>query len=176
MSTAGWKALFVLTMVGMLAACAGPGPGKSALSPQARSNIAIRSVTVDVSAIGQSTDGRQVGAATVKRVLEDKAASLVGLGIGSIPTRVEIKLESVNVITAGQIIMIGGESVMAGKVTLVDARDGSIIIPATRIDAGGGGWVLGGLIAAATKDDADKELQDMSTEFVSRTKKLILGV
>jgi len=160
----------------LLTACAGAGPESSVLDPASRNAINIQAVTVDVSAIGATTEGREVPATAVNRILEDEAAKLVGRGTGSTPTRVAIRLESVNLISAAQSIMIGGESIMKGTVSLVDARTGRVIITPREIDAGGGGWVLGGFVGAATRDDPATELRQMSEEFVDRTGVLIFGL
>ena len=170
------KRSFLLGLGMLLAACAGAGPTESVLDETSRSAVVIQSVTVDGSALGATTDGQQVPASTAVRILEAEATRLVGQGSGATPTVVAIKLESVNLISAAQSILIGGESVMKGTVSLLNASTGQVIIPPQEIDAGGGGWVLGGILGAATRDDPATELRQMSAEFVDRAQVLILGM
>ncbi|PXW66425.1 hypothetical protein C7964_10967 [Loktanella sp. PT4BL] len=170
------KRSFLLGLGLLLAGCAGAGPTESMLDEASRNSVVIQSVSVDGSALGATTEGQQVPSSTAVRILEEEAARLVGQGAGATPTVVVIKLESVNLISAAQSILIGGESVMKGTVSLVNARNGQVIIPPQEIDAGGGGWVLGGIVGAATRDDPATELRQMSAEFVDRTQVLILGM
>lgn len=160
----------------LLTACAGAGPTESVLDETSRGSVVIQSVSVDGSALGATTDGQQVPSSTAVRALEAEAARLVGRGNGTTPTVVVMKLVSVNLISAAQSIVIGGESVMKGTVSLLNASTGEVIIPPQEIDAGGGGWVLGGIVGAATRDDPVTELRQMSAEFVDRAQVLILGM
>ena len=160
----------------MLSACASSGPTGSVLSPESQGSVVIQSVSVDSGAMGETTDGQQVPTSSVVRLLEEEAQRLVGRGEGSTPTRLMIELESVNLISAAQSAMIGGESIMKGTVSLVDARNGRVIIPPQSIDSGGGGWVMGGLIGAATRDDPATELRQLSREFIDRAGVLVFGV
>jgi len=102
-------------------------------------------------------------------------AQLKGQGRGNRKVRAILSVNSVNIITAGQSIVVGGESVMTGTVALVDARTGQTILSPTRLSSGGGGWVAGGLIAVAIRDDAATELRQMSNEFVARARILTVG-
>jgi hypothetical protein len=170
------KRTFLLGFGMLLAACAGPGPSESVLDVTSRNAVVIQSVTVDSSALGATTDGQQVPISTVVRILEEEATRLVGQGSGATPTVVAINLESVNLISVAQSIFIGGESVMKGTVSLLNARTGEVIVPPQEIDSGGGGWVLGGIVGAATRDDPATELRQMAEEFVDRTQVLILGM
>ena len=159
-----------------LAACAGPAPTESVVSEATRAQISISAVNVDVSAIGPTTKGRQVPAAAVEAELTNSANALLrGRGAGNVPALATLTLTEVNIITIGQSMLVGGESVMKGTLTLSNARTGDIIIPPTEITSGGGGWVAGGVIAAATRDDPATELRQMSQEFAARAKILVFG-
>ncbi len=159
-----------------LAACAGPAPTTSALDAASRDNIVIADVAVDVAKMGAQTQGRPVPSSSVKSLLEREAASqLRGQGKGNRKVRAVLAIDNVNIITAGQSILVGGESTMSGTVSLVDPRSGQTLLAPTKVTSGGGGWVAGGLIAAATRDDAATELRQMSNEFVARARILTVG-
>lgn len=164
-----------LTVV-LLAACAGPAPEGSSLEPDVRKDIRIARVTVDTSTIGTETEGRAVSTDTVQKILLSTAEGiLVGAGGGARSVDVEIGLSSVKIISAGQAMVLGGESIMKGKFRLRDTETREILVPPTEIEAGGGGWVLGGLVAAATLDDPRTELRDLSQEFSDRVMIAVFG-
>lgn len=167
---------FLLGLGILVSACAGQGPTASVLDAASRNAVTIQSVAVDSRAMGATTDGQNVPTSTAVRILEEEAQSLVGRGEGRTPLHLILTLESVNLISAAQSILIGGESVMRGTVTVVDARSGEVIVAPQRIDAGGGGWVLGGIVGAATRDDPVTELRQMSQEFVERAGVLVFGI
>ncbi|MEL6119044.1 MAG: hypothetical protein AAFR49_05120 [Pseudomonadota bacterium] len=159
-----------------LAGCAGPAPTGSVLEETSRANLKIVGTDVSVDKIGLSTKGRPVPADRVDQLVTAFAQQgLVGQGAGAREVNAVIDLESVNVITAGQSILIGGESVMAGKLSLVDARTGDELMPPTDVRAGGGGWVLGGFVAVAARDEAETEVSQMAQRFVERSKTLVFG-
>ena len=159
-----------------LAACAGPAPTGSVLEETSRANLKIVGTDVSVDKIGLSTKGRPVPADRVAVLVTAFAQQgLVGQGAGAREVNAVIDLESVNVITAGQSILIGGESVMAGKLSLVDARTGDELMPPTDVRAGGGGWVRGGFVAVAARDEAETEVSQMAQRFVERSKTLVFG-
>lgn len=160
----------------VLSACAAPGPTASVLDASSQEAVQIRSVSVSGAGMGATTSGEQVPTASVVAILEEEAQRLVGRGDGQTPTRVVIELESVNLITAAQSMLLGGESVMKGTVSLVDARDGRVILPPRAVESGGGGWIMGGLLGAASRDDPATELKQLSQEFVTRASVLIFGV
>ncbi len=170
------RSFIVVCAMAALSACAGPPPKTAALDAASRDKLQITQVTVDVSKIGAKTQGRPVAAADVKsHVTQSANAMLRNHGSGPRQARAELTVDSANVITAGQSMLIGGESIMSGTVALVDVKTGAQIMPATEITSGGGGWAGGGLIAVATRDDATTEVRQMSQEFVSRARILVFG-
>lgn len=167
--------LFGATALG-LSACAGAPPKESALDAAMRSDVRITDVVIDVAKMGDKTTGRPVPASDVNAVMQQVAdGQLKGLGTGRRAVRVKIDVTSVNVINATQSILVGGESVMRGTLTLVDTQSGEVVLPATVVTSGGGGWVSGGLIAVATREQASTELVQMSHEFVARSRTLVFG-
>lgn len=170
------RSFIAIFAVALLGACAGPAPKQSAIDSVTRANLRITDVTVDVSGMGTKTQGRAVSSATVQRTVgESGRIMFVGHGKGSRNARAVLAVDNVNIITAGQSIMIGGESTMSGTVSLVDARTGERILPPTKVTSGGGGWAAGGLIAVATRDDANTEVRQLSQEFVARSRILVFG-
>lgn len=170
------KRFAALAAMAFLAACAGPAPTGSSLEETTRESVRVTGVTVDVSDMGAMTAGRPMSAADVKTAVESATtAAIVGQGSGSRDTRANVRITSVTIIDVGQAALIGGESVMKGTVSLVDARSGNVILAPVEISAGGGGWVLGGLIAAATLKEPAEELRIVSAEFASRARTVILG-
>ena len=166
----------ILFVVLLMAACAGPAPKGSSLDAAVSKNITIASVKVDASAIGEKTEGRAVSVETVQSILQSTAdATLVGAGNGPRSADIEIALSSVKIITSGQAIVLGGESIMKGQFRLRDAITGEVLIPATKIESGGGGWVLGGLVAAATLEDPRTELRELSQKFSDRVLVAVFG-
>ena len=160
----------------LVSACAGAGPTTSALDASVRSGIRISDVTVDVSAIGAQSQGRPVPAATVKSsVAQSTATYLKGQGTGTRNVRADVVITSVSLITAGQSMIIGGESIMRGTLSLVDAQTGDMVLPATQISAGGGGYAVGGIIAVATRDDVDTEMKQLAQQFAARAHVLVFG-
>ncbi|MEM9263800.1 MAG: hypothetical protein AAGA22_09490 [Pseudomonadota bacterium] len=171
-----FRILFCGLALSGLAACAGSAPSDSALDAASRANISISDVVVDVSKVGAKTKGRAVPASSVKGFLElESAAKLVGHGRGKTPVKAVLNIESVSIITAGQSLIVGGESVMSGTVSLIDVKSGETVLAPQKLSAGGGGWTGGGLVAVATRDDAATEARQMSGEFVSRARILTLG-
>lgn len=159
-----------------VSACAGAAPKESVLEEATRSNLRITEVVVDVSKMGEKTKGRAVPAANVKAALQQASDALLkGQGSGKRAARANIDVTSVVVINGAQSVLIGGESVMRGTITLVDAKTGAVIVPASELTAGGGGWVAGGIIAAATQEDPATELRQMSQEYASRARTLVFG-
>ena len=170
------RTFIALCAAGLLSACAGAPPTESVLDTATRSSLRIVEVDVDVSAMGPQTKGRIVPASNVKASVSEASNGLLrGKGKGPRAARAEIAISDVSIITAGQSIVIGGESLMQGTLRVVDARTGQQIVPPTEIVSGGGGWVAGGLIAAATRDDAYTEVRQMSLEFASRAQVLLFG-
>ncbi|QFT91881.1 hypothetical protein FIU86_03440 [Roseovarius sp. THAF9] len=167
--------LFGVMAVG-LAACAGPAPKESLLNEASRSNLRITEVVVDVSNMGEKTKGRAVSSESVKSLVTQSAnVMLRGQGNGPRAARAELSVDDVNIITAGQSMLIGGESTMTGSLSLVDPRTGDVLLPPAKVSSGGGGWAAGGIIAVATRDDASTELRQMSQEFVARSRILVFG-
>ncbi|MHA3913703.1 hypothetical protein [Halovulum sp. GXIMD14793] len=165
--------LFAVAAV-LLSACAGGAPKKAALSPEQAATLSVVDATVDVSAMGPNTEGRAVSAATVKRELESKAYLLKHRG-GPRATRAIVRIENVNVINAAQSLLIGGESVMRGTVSLVDARTGAVIVPPVKLSSGGGGYVAGGIFGAASMEDRGTEVRQMATKFMQRARLALTG-
>ncbi|QBF30102.1 hypothetical protein [Thalassococcus sp. S3] len=160
----------------VLAGCAGVSPTASVIDAPIRDTLRVTDASVDVSAMGPTTAGRQIATPSVKAALErDLNATLVGQGQGTRNVRAVVAMQSVNIITAGQSILIGGESVMKGTLSLVDARTGAVILEPTEITSGGGGWAAGGLVAVATREDSATELNQMSLEFARRARVLVFG-
>ncbi len=170
-----FRIFFGLLAATLLTACAGAGPKGSALDDATRNSLRIEAVAVDISALGGVTQGQSASANSVKQIFKREAKKIVGTGPGPVPALINVRLGSVNLISTAQSLLIGGESVMKGTVTVLDRRNGNVIIPATVIDAGGGGWVLGGVVAAATRDDPATELRQMSQEYVDRIRVLVFG-
>jgi len=171
-----FKPIGAILVALVVAACAGPAPKGSSLEPDVSKNIRIASVKVDTTTLEGETEGRPVSASTVQSILQSTAnETLVGAGGGARSADIEIALSSVKIISGGQAVMLGGESIMKGQFRLRDAVTGEVLIPATKIESGGGGWVLGGLIAAATLDDPRTELRDMSQEFSDRIMIAVFG-
>ncbi|MEO0893986.1 MAG: hypothetical protein AAFY35_15400 [Pseudomonadota bacterium] len=159
-----------------LAACAGADPTASVLDDVSRNAIKVTGANVIVTRMGDTTTGRVVASDRVQELLESYARqNLVGQGTGTRNVNALIDIESVNVINGAQSILIGGESVMAGSLSLVDARSGQVVMPPRNLKSGGGGWVLGGPLAVAVRDEADTEVAQMSQRFVERSKILIFG-
>lgn len=170
------RIFLALIAAGSLAACAGPAPTESVLNVATRSNLQISQVTVDVSEMGARSKGRAVPAGAVKAMVSDAGNALLrGQGNGPRKARAELVVEDVNIITAGQSMLIGGESTMSGRLKLVDAKTGQPILESSTITSGGGGWVGGGLVAVATRDDPTTEMRQMSIEFASRARVLVFG-
>ncbi|MCV2872097.1 hypothetical protein OEZ71_07290 [Defluviimonas sp. WL0050] len=159
-----------------LSACAGPAPKAAAISAEAQRSINVTQVTVDVAPIGAASQGRVLSARQIEAAVQ-KAANdvLVGVGRGNRRSRLHIEIESVNILSAGQAFMIGGESVMEGRVTIRDIQSGAVLMPPTKVSSGGGGWVPGGLIAVATLDEPEVELRQLSQEFAARIWTLVEG-
>ncbi len=158
----------------VLSACAGSAPTKAVLPAETIAQISIVDTSVDVSAIGAQTEGRAVPAARVEAALKAEAGQLRFAG-GPSNTRAVVKIASVNVLSAGQAVLLGGESVMSGTVALVDARTGATIVAPQKISAGGGGYVLGGVIGAASLEDRDVEVAQMAKEFMRRARIALVG-
>lgn len=164
--------LGVLTVMG----CAGPAPKEAAISDSLGNSIIISSVSVDVSALGGQTEGRPYPVAEVKRIFEDTGRSeLIDEGAGTRRVQVIVRLASVKIIDAAQSVMIGGESVTKGTILIADARTGQVLMQPQEVTAGGGGWVLGGLMAAASLESEETEVRQMAEEFFDRSKVIIFG-
>lgn len=167
---------WVILLAVAVSACSGAAPTGSALDPASRANIVISDVRVDTSKMGANTAGRQVPTTTVQSMVQREAdVQLRGQGPGPRQARAILAQESVNIITAGQSILVGGESVMRGTVALQDVNTGETILALKESSSGGGGWTGGGLVAVATRDDAGTELRQMSNEFAARSRILLLG-
>ena len=166
-----------LPLLGVLSACAGPAPQRAKLEKDLAQRVRITSVSVDTSALGKATgSGRSVPARDVKAALERASKSrLVGLGGGSNPATVILRLTSVDLITAAQSYVIGGESVMRGTVAVVETSNGRILMEPVKVSSGGGGWVLGGLVGVLTMDETAVEVEQLSNEFAKRAATLIAG-
>ncbi|QHQ33794.1 hypothetical protein [Algicella marina] len=158
----------------VLGACAGAAPTKAVLPAETIAQISIVDTTVDVSTIGPQTAGRTVSAADVKAALEREAGVLRFEG-GAAATRAQVEITSVNVLTAGQALLVGGESVMRGTVTLVDVATGRTLVTPQEISSGGGGYVLGGIIGAASLEDPKIEVAQMAKEFMRRARLALVG-
>ncbi|MCV2867882.1 hypothetical protein OEW28_04515 [Defluviimonas sp. WL0002] len=156
--------------------CAGPAPQGAAIDEAVQRSIKITQVSVDVSMIGPASKGRPLSTAQIETAVR-KAANdvLIGAGQGDRSARVHIELEAVNIISAGQAFMLGGESVLQARVMIRDLRSGTVLLPPTQVSAGGGGWVPGGLIAVATLEEPEVELRELSQELASRIWTLIEG-
>jgi hypothetical protein len=171
-----YKPIGALLATLVIAACAGPAPEGPSLEATVSKSIHVENVKVNVSAMGAQTEGRAVSAATVQSILQSTAdEALVGAGSGPRSTEIEIDLSSVKIITSGQAFMLGGESIMKGQFRLRDSNTGEVLIPATMIEAGGGGWVLGGIVAAATLDDPRTELRELSQKYTDRIMVAVFG-
>ncbi|MEO0914544.1 MAG: hypothetical protein AAFY59_16435, partial [Pseudomonadota bacterium] len=140
----------------VLSACAGAAPTTAVLPAETIAQISIVDTTVDVSAMGPQSSGRAVSAADVKAAVEREAGILRYAG-GPANARAFVAITSVNVLSAEQTLLVGGESVMEGTVTLVDAQGNQLLTP-QKITAGGGGYVLGGVIGAASLEDKNVEV------------------
>jgi len=165
-----------LLFTALLSGCSANGPTASALDPKMRGGVKIEGVQVNYMEMGASTDGRKVGVSKVEKIFDQESERLVGLGDGMGMVTLYIAITSIRIIDGPQSVLLGGESIMKGNVTVSDKDTGHIILPATEIEAGGGGWVLGGFVGAMTMDDPATELRQMSEEFVDRIQVLILGV
>ena len=171
------RSFLLIPLLGLSTACAGPAPQRAALETELLQRIRISAVSVDTSALGETTgSGRTVFTKEVKASVEKAAKSrLVGLGGGSQRATAVITLTSVNIISAGQAYVIGGESVMRGTVSVIDPSNGETLMKPVKLSSGGGGWVLGGLVAVVTMEDVNTELGQLSLEFSERAATLIAG-
>ena len=167
--------LFGVLLAGV-AGCAGPAPTGSTLDAATQGNLSVSQVVVDVSNIGKSSAGRVVPAETVKAQLQASGNKwLRGQGKGPRNARAVLTVKSISLITAAQSLLVGGESVMTGTVHLVDSRSGAVIMPPRKLSSGGGGWVLGGVVAVATRDSAQEEVKQLSERFAGNARTLIFG-
>lgn len=171
------KPTIALVTTLVIVACAGPAPKEAILDPETSKDIQIAAVVVDTSLLGPLTKGRPVPVSKVQTILEITARQVLVEHQDDIrDADIHIELTSVDIISGGRAIVIGGESIMKGSFILLDSKTGKTLIPPTRIEAGGGGWVLGGLAAAATLDDPDVEIRELSLEFARRIRTALFGV
>lgn len=169
------RSLLLLPLLGVVSACAGPAPRRAALEADLLQRIKITGVNVDVSSLSSIRGGRRpVTAQDVKAAVEKEAKPrLVGLGGGTQQATAVIRLTSVDLMTAAQAYLIGGESVVRGTVSVVDNGSGQTLMAPENVSSGGGGWVLGGVMGVLTMDDTDVEIQQLSAEFANRAATLI---
>ncbi|MEM8793915.1 MAG: hypothetical protein AAGE80_20060 [Pseudomonadota bacterium] len=167
------RGFIALPLVAALAACAS-GPPPAALSPEQAAEISIVETSVDLSSVGPTTSGREVGIDVVERAFDERQDFLLS-GDGGRDARAELVVQNVNIITAGQSLFLGGESIMIGTVSLVDVADGAQIVAPVRIESGGGGYVLGGVIGALTLEDGDKEVQILTDRFLANAQAALVG-
>ena len=163
--------LLLISAAAVLSACAGSAPTTGALAPTEVSTLSVAAdaAEIDISALGAVTGGREAPTSVVAAALErNKAAlELVSPGRNAIPV---VTMTSVDLITSAQTIFIGGESIMKGTVSLIDAETREVIVEPVEIEAGAGGYVLGGFLGVATREGDDEEIEKMAAEFMQRAR------
>ncbi|MEM7238849.1 MAG: hypothetical protein AAF501_13650 [Pseudomonadota bacterium] len=162
-----------LAFVAVLGACADLAPKGPALSPELARSITVEEVEVEVLVV-DVTSGREIPAAEVQRVLEASTDSLL-LSFGARKSVMELRVTEVNILSVGQALFLGGQSVMSRDVALIDRETGNFIVQPITIDSRGGGWAPGGLIGVATMDDRDVELQQLANRFVAQARSAVFG-
>ena len=160
----------------LLSACAASAPTTGALvaSQIADLSVASDAAEIDISALGPVTGGREAPSRLVAEALDRNRGSLELLSDGRPATPI-VTITGVNLITTAQTLLIGGESVMSGTVALVDQETGAVIVQPVEIESGAGGYVLGGVIGAATRDGDDEEIENMAREFMRRARIALYG-
>lgn len=171
-----FRALIALSFAALLSACAGSAPTTGVLAADQLETISVSAdaTKIDISALGLVTGGREARSQYVAEALERRKSGLELLRPGRPATPI-ITITSVNLITTAQTMLIGGESIMRGTVALEDAETGAVIVPPVEIEAGGGGYVLGGIIGAVTRDGDQEEISKMSAEFIKRARVALYG-
>lgn len=160
----------------LLSACAASAPTTGALAPSEVSAISVANdaAEIDISALGATTSGREAPSSLVADALEKNKTALELLSPGKAAKPI-IRITDVSLITTGQTILIGGESIMKGTVSLLNAETGAVIVEPVAIEAGAGGYVLGGLVGVATRDSDQAEIDKMAAEFMQRARIALYG-
>ncbi|KGJ05887.1 hypothetical protein SAMN04487972_13819 [Paracoccus halophilus] len=168
------KLLAALAVGAALAGCAGSAPDKAALTAEQTQLYTAQRADIDVSAVAEGSRGRKVSAEEIKAALESRS-NLVKWRGGRTEAVVSIKVTSVNILSAGQSMMLGGESVMLGTVALLDARSGEPIVAPIEISSGGGGYYAGGIIGVMSLEDKNTELEQLAQQFMTRARLALTG-
>ncbi len=158
----------------VLSGCAGTAPETAALTTEQAQNFTVQRTEIDVSAIPEGSDGRKVSNSAIKAALEADA-KYVTWRAGKTQAIVSIKVTSVNILSAGQSFLVGGESMMRGTVALLDARSGKEIVAPIDITSGGGGYKPGGLIGVMSMEDPETELKQLAQQFMTRARLALTG-
>ena len=170
------RRLIIVAAAAFLSACAASAPTTGALAPQEVLSLSVApdAPEIDISALGAVTGGRGAPTSLVATALETNRDALEVRSDGR-PAIPVVVVTDVNLITTAQTILIGGESIMKGAVSLVDAETREVIVPPVAIEAGAGGYVLGGAIGAMTRDEDSVEIEKMATEFMQRARIALYG-
>jgi hypothetical protein len=156
----------------LLAACSAP----TLVDESVSANWWVRDVFVDTSELS-GVSGRSLAVASdqvgsdVDRALRQQ---LRGLSRAQ-PVNVEVKIESVRLVSPGQSLLVGGLSTISGTVRVIDARSGEVLLPTSKISGSAQGYAPGGIIGALSRPSPEKDYQNTVAGFAVNTRKLLFG-
>lgn len=172
------RILIAVAALAMLAACTQPRGAistTSPFSPQERLALRFVGAEVDVSGVKSSAAGRDVPQDMLARILDEEAARSLHWTVGSRAGVVVVEMERVDLLSAGQAIMVGGASFMKGRTRMLDAATGQPLTDWLPIEVRGGGYELGGLLGAAMIQERELELRGLSRNFMEQVRRTYLG-
>ncbi|MEP5732616.1 MAG: hypothetical protein ABJL67_24965 [Sulfitobacter sp.] len=169
------RTFLAMAALAALAACAEP-----LLDSQVAGNLQVVDVSVDVAQL-EKVRGRQNSIAPSRVQSDVRNTLLAYLKEGSPGTRAvdaDVVITSVNLVSPGQSLVVGGTSNIQGTLTVTDATTGEVILETTEVaGAAEGGYPLGGLIGAAVKASVTPEDDYKSTVvgFSKSVRKSLFG-
>ncbi len=169
------RSFILLGGAGFLAACASQQP---LAEPDVMQRLLVRQITVDTSQLervsGRSTNISPAQVRSdVQRALEGR---LLGRGAGGgTPVRVTVDVTSVNLVSPGQSLLIGGVSQIVGTVTVDDFASAEVLVPETRVSGSGEGWSGGGVVGAVSRGTPEADYAQTVAGFANTVATRLLG-
>ncbi|WP_299968712.1 hypothetical protein [uncultured Roseobacter sp.] len=169
------RSFLAIASVGFISACAEP-----LLDVSASQNLRVNEVTVDVSQL-ERVGGRQnaISTAQVQRdVQQAVSAQLQAAAAGSRPVNVQLSLTSVQLVSPGMSLLVGGTSRIAGILQVKDAESGAVVIEPTEVfGLAKGEYAPGGIIGALAKSGRSPtdDYKNTVSGFAADVRKRLFG-
>ncbi|WP_316015953.1 hypothetical protein [Roseobacter sp. HKCCA0434] len=167
-----------LILAASLAGCAAPNLSSAedaGLTREERLTYGFSGARVHTENAAHSLIGRDVTAEELSAALERAADEYMVWTGGDRPAIVSIDIEAVNIISAGQTMLVGGVSALQGTVSMTDAETGVQIGDAVTIITRGDGYAPGGLLGVVTMRETPLEVDALAEQFVRQARRVLLG-